>query len=328
VTITTLPPPRQAVPPWKRGLETALFTSAGPALGLLLHAGDPSFATARFFWPVLGPVVAGLRYGAVHALGGAAMLLAGVAAFHGLDGRCMELAAGTLTLALVAGEFGDRWQRRLERLDQVTRADHLRTDRLARALLTLELSQERLLAEPPGARAPLSAALARFEETVRRGHGDDDERHREVLRFLSEHGRLQMARLHPVGLDGRLQPATAWLGADFDADEEDPVVADALARRQVVAVDSEHDAGLGPVLAALPLVDAAKRFVALVVVHELPYEAVRPAALRELAVLCARLADVLTRARQTPAHAPPGPRLAGGAAEIIHDEPMVGRVGT
>jgi hypothetical protein len=85
-------------------------------------------------------------------------------------------------------------------------------------------------------------------------------------------------------------------------------------------------------------VDAGRRFLALVVVHELPYEAMRPAALRELAVLCARIADVLSQdvlvqdvlsqECERTVSGSRGPHLVEGPAEGGDEGRRVGRVGT
>jgi hypothetical protein len=176
---------------------------------------------------------------------------------------------------------------------------------------------------------PLAEALDRFERHVRESVDSVGAWHGDVLSLLAAHASLQVARFHPVAPDGRLLAAAAALGPPFVAGDDDPIVADALRRRELVCVDVAREAVPGPVVAALPLVDAARAWVGLVVVHELPYEGLRPSAMQAAATLCGRLADLVSGARfEAGGVGVAGPRLVTRPPEISDDTRFVGHVGT
>src|SRR6185436_68218 len=101
--------------PW-RWLECLAITALPPLAGIWLRPADPLFTGAAFPWPVLAPLLLGLRHG--FALGLSSGLLLGLMllACHRLALTAAPpgtLALGLLLVGLLAGEFADSWERRL-----------------------------------------------------------------------------------------------------------------------------------------------------------------------------------------------------------------------
>ena len=267
--------------------ETAVLTLAVPLLGLWLRPADPLFANAGFFWPLLGPVCAGLRYGFACGLGAAAAL--DLLLFRSFPGA-VQPALATALLACAAGEFRDVASRSLARLKASAAYQRERLDRFARSYELLRLSHDRLgmrLAGKPSLRDALAAAraaLARLE-----GKGTPEQAAGALLAVMAEHGGLTSASLHWVDAQGRVRPAAASVGGPA-ALHGDPLIAEAIATRSVVHLPQALG---GAVLAAVPLVDVTGALRGVVAVTDLPWLSFNEENLRFLGLLGAQLADEL-----------------------------------
>lgn len=284
---------RVPVAVWRSWLETIVLTGATPVLGLAFQPEDPVFASGRFFWPILAPLIAALRYGVGHGVAGAVLLGASVIWSLGPGRESGLLAAATLLVALVAGEFSEYWQRRLDGAERAMRLTAERTTRLARAYHAVVASHERLertrLGETPSMRELLSDLqrdLARERSLATAGET--------LLKLLALHFGVRQASFHPVVDGGAVLPALANLGVPVSVSRDDAVVREAVREKGLVSVDSQVSNGL---LAAVALADSTGEVVALVAIREMPWESLQPGALRALAVTAGRAADILRAGR-------------------------------
>lgn len=288
---------REPAPAWQAWVETAALAAALVAVGALLDRRDPFLLRRGFSWLALAPLLAGLRYGSIAALGcGAIQALALAAAWRwggmSAPGSVPEMALGWLVVGLVAGKFRDAWLRRGRQLEAFGDHLRLRLEGLGRAYHALKASHDRLQLGSPGRPASLRDGLEAFRrELVERidaeplgavgGH---------VLALFSAHAFVRAATLHAVDRDGRPGPAIASLGAGGGAGD-DPLVRHAARLKEVVSV---RDGGEeSQVLAAVPLVDVEGQVHAVVAIRDMPFVALHGEALELLALLGGHVGDAI-----------------------------------
>lgn len=293
-------------PAWWAALETMAITALLPALGWQLHRADPLFTTAPFAWPLLAPLLAGLRHG--FAAGCSSALLLSLALLSAprlgvaAPASPIQLIVGLLFVGMAAGEFAHRNRRALA--SARTRADErgLRLDELGRALALLRASHDRLEQQVAGGTHSLRAALTDIRARLARGFDGPPPffgQQREILRLLGRFASVQVASLHPV-LEGRVLAAVERLGEMLPGAEADLLCREAVRVRAVVSVRDFASRGEGAteLLAALPLIDVRGQLRGLVAVRELPFHAFTDDNLKLLGILAAHLADALAEVAQ------------------------------
>lgn len=278
---------------WLAWTETTVLALAVPAAALLFRPDDPFFLEAPFCWPLLGPLVAGLRYGFLHGVACALLLLAATA----VDGSFEvpgELALGLLVSGALAGEFQDLWRRRIERLLRTARHEVSRSAEFVRSYHLLRASHDRLeqrLRSGRSLRAAVTELQLRLAHVA--GSADLERSGAAILQLFAEHASVQAATLHPVE-EGRLGPVAARLGEVPASSADDPLVEAALASAELV-LPSEPELDPTRLCAALPLADVDGQIHGMLCVQSLPLGALEGENAEMLAVLGARVGDSLSR---------------------------------
>jgi hypothetical protein len=277
--LSRIPVARRPTAAW---IETAFLVLLVPLCGMWLNPTDPLFVRTAFPWAILAPLVAALRYGFAPGFGAAAALaFLTVAGWKGLvplripaGELSAERTVGLLLAGMLAGEFSGLWRRRMEALERVHAHQRLRFESFLRSYQALRLSHELLESRLGGASPTLREAL--------RALGDlplarPDALAQRILELCATFAQVRQGAIFLAGAaDGPLPSApTAALGPAPEL--ADPIVAEALRRREVVAFDSALAATAGArspsVVLAAPLEDVEGRLWGVLAVTDLPFAA-------------------------------------------------------
>lgn len=285
-----------------RWVETAVLTLGPVAVAAVFRPYDPYFVKSDFPWLALAPLLTGLRYGFAHGFASALALALGMGLGHrlgwsGLAELPGSRLVGTLVLGMLAGEFSDRWVRRLQRLRVVGRYRQQRLEEFSRAYHLLKVSHDRLEERMAGNTTSLRGALLTLRRRLNEGRvrslrdvGDA------LMDLFAEHGWVQVAGLHEVNHRGEVLPEpVAELGAAGRIDPAQELLRRAIDTGALVTV-RELSVSTGP-LAAVPLQDVEGEMIGVVVIHEMPFVAFTEEHLHLLVVLGGHTADVLQSAR-------------------------------
>ena len=225
-------------------LETPILTAAVLGLCFWFEPTDPLFVN-RFPWPILAPLLLAVRYGFLHAMVSAGMLVVATLVLmrEGYPGY-VELPAsyivGMLVSSMVVGEFRDLWERRLQRLQMANEYRQFRLDEFTRAYQMLRSSHDRLEERVAGSETSLRSSLlllrkrvlqVRPETNVLKSSADS------ILSVLGQYGSFNAAALYPV-VDGQLQVSKAYaeVGDMGALDANDLLIRLCLERADVVSV--------------------------------------------------------------------------------------------
>ena len=200
---------------------------------------------------------------------------------------------------MITGEFSGLWRRRLEALETVHGHQRLRFESLVRSHQALRVSQDllesRLGGGPPTLREALRA-LGRPRGRRRRWRARRSRGRSSICSPPSRsvrQGAVFLAAEPDAPLPAK---ASAELGAAPEL--SDPIVEEALRRREVVAFDSavvatKAGARAGTVVLAAPLEDVEGRLWGVLAVSDLPFSAYGPEARARIAALAGHVADLL-----------------------------------
>jgi len=287
--------------------EVIGFVGGAIALSSWLHPNDPLWVASSFPWLWLIAAVVALRYGAL--TGTAAMglaLLAWLLATHDASATVFPRLSflGGLILVLVAGEFSDVWNARLQRERAVNAYLDERLHALTHNHFLLRLSHERLeqelIARPQTLRESLSALRKPIAEDLARGHALPGTQ--ALLDLLVQSCRLENASLHPMERDRPAEQAIASLGGESQCVRNDPLVRAAIESGQLMHVQTEalvREAELSRYLICAPVVSSAGRWLAVLLVRRMPFAALTNETLQFMTVLLAYYADEVDKAAVT-----------------------------
>jgi len=292
--------------PWL-WFETFLLTAAALALSAWTDPADPLRIQSGFPWPVLGPVLAGLRYGFAAGFVSALLVLAtlGVAINREWQPAAtfpLAWATGIVVLAMLCGEFRDAWQRRVRRLSGANQYRGERLEEFTRSYHLLRVSHDRLEQALAGSGLSLREALTRLAQLFDPGQGLTPVSAQRLLDLLAGYGSLQQAALYPVN-DSQIgsEPLASW-GKPEPLSADDPLLRQVLSRGELAAIHADsaqlEASRQSRLLAAVPLVDASGNIRAVLAVAAMPFFSFQHNTLTLLAVLCAHAADLLTGAGQ------------------------------
>ena len=306
----------QVPPMWVRILETVVITLLVPAAGWLFNPQDPLFYDSPFSWLVVGPLLAGLRYGFLFGFASAlftvAIMVVASSAGWAVTDLPVQYAIGVLLTGMVAGEFTDIWRRRLTQMKIINDYQGTRLDEFVRNFHVLRVSHdqlaERLAANPHNLRDVLQALAERFD-VVEAGDDILTERAADLLSFVAHEGRVEQGALYIVDERERVakEPASFIGGYPSDVDIADhPMVKACFEHRSMISLRSEMEEELQnrsqSLLAVIPLIDVNDRIWALVTVTEMPFVEFQRGNLHLLSVLGGNLGDIITEAyERTPA---------------------------
>lgn len=291
-------------------LETALVSALAIGLGLWLTPADPLQVYAEFPWPIMAPILLGVRYGFVRGLISAALLVlaylmvrrAGLPAYEQI---APSFIVGVLVCGMLVGEVRDLWERRLQRLEMANEYRQYRLDEFTRAHQILRVSHDRLEQRIAGSDQSLRSSLLGLRARLRAVPGDEDPLSalaEPILSLLGQYGSLRVAGLYRV--DGQLhgEPLES-LGAMGTLDADDALVRLCLERKELISVreelldDSEHGR-FSALQVCVPLINTEGRLLAILAVRQMPFFAFQERTLSLLALLAGHIADLLHRDTQ------------------------------
>lgn len=289
-----------------RLVETAALTAVMPLIGLWLRPEDPLFLDAEFSWLLLGPLLAGIRYGFAHGFGSAGVLVV-IISLLWRKGALAEAypvsqVVGLLLVGMLAGEFTDLWLRRLGKLETINDYRRQRLDEFTRAYHLLKISHDRLEHRLVGAAQSLRGALLDLKKALLQ-HAKSQRGLAElgpmVMGIFTSHGFVQVAALYRLDDKRRLVPEPlATLGQAPRLSPNDPKLLRAIEQRCLVSVREVADVGQpGEPLAVVPLEDVSGKLWAVLAIHEMPFIAFQSEHLHLLAVLGGHLADLFAQAQ-------------------------------
>ncbi|WP_345816264.1 PelD GGDEF domain-containing protein [Paraburkholderia sp. PREW-6R] len=309
-------------------LESVLATLLAIALCWLFRPHNPLLIHVGFGWIWIVPIVLALRYGSIAgAFSGLILLGAWYVLYPGADVSSIGSIAhsllesppgaqafpvgfffGGFVFTLLCGQFGDVW---ITRLGQARMANDYLAERLSiltRNQFLLRLSHERLEQDLLGRPATLRDSLARMravtiskEPAIAQRGVVDLRGAQQFLDTAAQACQLEGARLY-AWRDGKPNAdAAAWIGSAFDLEPDDPLVREALETRTLVHIESGAQESGAPsrYIACVPLVDAMKEPVGLLVIERMPFLALTRDNLQFLLVLCNYYADGVRHADVT-----------------------------
>lgn len=295
---------------WVKWLETIIITLLLLAAGFWLHPEDPLFIEETFPWPVLAPLVAGLRYGFIMALVSSSLIFtaAGLilrAGFLPDDQLPYIWGLGILSTGLLAGEFRDYWDRRIEKLVAANQYRHVRLEEFTRNFYLLKVSHDRLEQQLAGSSNSLREALRRLysEISYARGTGLNEETGELMMRLLVRYGQLQVAAIYPIENGVLADEPVATVGSGQPLNANDPLLVHALEQRTLISVHTEYRDNRGDLdtqlLLALPLIDSGQTMIGIVAVEAMPFFSFQTKTLRLLAIMAGHMSDILLEHTQT-----------------------------
>ncbi|KIO49166.1 hypothetical protein [Nitrosospira sp. NpAV] len=286
---------------WAGWFETIALTAIMIVASFVTQQQDPFRLGGGFPWPVLGPLLAGLRYGFVYGFMSALLILAilGVAInqeWQAASGFPLAWAIGVVVVAMVAGEFRDMWGRRLHRLEGAYQYRAERLEEFTRNYQLLRLSHDRLEQTVANSGFSLREGIMHLQSALDAIDGLTESSLQELIEFVAEYGALTQACI--VGLTAdRIDTARvlARIGEDFTIDDNDPVLKTALESGEMAAVNliTENAVDQNELLAAIPVIDSTGEIHAILLVRSMPFFAFNENNLKLIAVLVAHGVDHL-----------------------------------
>ncbi len=299
--LARLPIARRPVAAW---VETGVLVVVVVALGRWLNPADPLFVHSAFPWPILVPLIAGLRYGFGPGFGAAAALVfATVAAWKGIlplhlppGELSAERTVGLLLCGMITGEFSGLWRRRVEASETLHAHERLRLESFVRSYQALRLSHDLLESRVAGGPPTLRDALRTLEAAPLGRPSEPPELAQAILDLFSTFAQVRRGAVFLAPQPGESvaeQPAALLGAAPVLAD---PAVQAALRDRAVVTFESALAAGRAPdgaVVLAAPLEDVEGRLWGVLAVTDLPLSRYGGDAPARFAALAGHVADRL-----------------------------------
>lgn len=306
--------------------ETIVATVAAIALCALFEPHDPLLIGTGGAWIWIVPLVIALRYGTVPgACSGLIVLAAWYLLYPGgfntqFVGR-LHVAAATLAggefpvgfffggfvLTMLCGQFGDIW---ITRLRQAHASNEYLAEQLAvltRNQFMLRLSHERLEQDLMSRPATLRDSLQKMRDVAlaqEPAGGHEDVPLRGAQAFLdtaAQAGQFERASIHAWRRGAPVTEPAAAIGAPFPLNPDDPLIREAIDIGTLAHVASmkQQRAARSAYIVCVPLVDALKTTIGLVVVQSMPFLALTSDNLQFLLVLCHHYADGVRHATVT-----------------------------
>ena len=286
---------------WNGWFETVVLTAIVIVASFATQQQDPFRLGGGFPWPVLGPLLAGLRYGFAYGFVSALLILAilGVAInqqWQAASEFPLAWAIGVVVVAMVAGEFRDMWGRRLHRLEGAYQYRAERLEEFTRNYQMLRLSHDRLEQTVANSGLSLREGIMHLQSALDAIDGLTESSLQKLIEFVAEHGAITQACIMGISAD-RVDTTRvlARIGEDFPIDDNDPVLKTALESGELAAVNllTENAANENQLLAAIPVADSTGEIYAVLLVRSMPFFAFHENNLKLIAVLVAHGVDHL-----------------------------------
>ncbi len=289
---------------WGGWLETFVLTAIVMVASFATQQHDPFRLGGGFPWPVLGPLLAGLRYGFAYGFVSALLILAilGVAIdqqWQVASEFPLPWAIGVVVVAMVVGEFRDMWGRRLHRLEGAYQYRAERLEEFTRNYQLLRLSHDRLEQTVANSGLSLREGIMHLQsalDTIDGINGLTESSLQKLIEFVAEYGSLTQASIVGIAADHiDTTRVLARIGEDFKIDDNDVVVRAALESGELAAVNfvAENALDQNPLLAAIPVADSTGEIHAMLLIRSMPFFAFHENNLKLIAVLVAHGVDHL-----------------------------------
>ena len=289
---------------WGGWLETFILTAIVIVASFVTEQRDPFRLGGGFPWPVLGPLLAGLRYGFVYGFVSALLILAalGVAInqqWQAASEFPLAWAIGVVIVAMVAGEFRDIWGRRLHRLEGAYQYRAERLEEFTRNYQLLRLSHDRLEQTVANSGLSLREGIMHLQsslDAIDGSNGLTESSLQKLIEFVGEYGALTQACIVGIPAD-RIDTTRilARIGENFSIDENDAVLRAALESGELTTINliTENAVDQNQLLAAIPVSDSTGEIHAMLLVRSMPFFAFHENNLKLIAVLVAHGVDHL-----------------------------------
>lgn len=289
---------------WSGWLETFVLTAIVMAASFFTQQHDPFRLSGGFPWPVLGPLLAGLRYGFVYGFVSALLILAILGVAIDQEWQIapefpLPWAIGVVVMAMVAGEFRDMWGRRLHRLEGAYQYRAERLEEFTRNYQLLRLSHDRLEQTVANSGLSLREGIMHLQSAldgIDGANGLTGSSLQKLLEFVADYGSLTQAcivRIRGNGID--TTEVLACIGEKFPIDDSDPVLRAAFESGELAAVNlvTQNAMDQNQLLAAIPVADSSGEIHAMLLVRSMPFFAFHENNLKLIAVLVAHGVDHL-----------------------------------
>tara|TARA_R110000796_G_scaffold227766_5_gene344748 strand:+ start:28621 stop:29985 length:1365 start_codon:yes stop_codon:yes gene_type:complete len=286
-------------------VETVLLTALAVGLGIYFMPEDP-LQVHEFPWPMLAPLLVGLRYGFVKALVSACLLVAamlllresGLSAYERMPGTWI---IGMLVISMIVGEFRDLWDRRLQRLQMANEYRQYRLDEFTRAHQILRISHDRLELRVAGSDQSLRSSLLILRERLRELKPQGDHLTalaQPIIALLGQYASIGIAGLYAVKDGKMVSRPLATLGDMGALDSDDRMVRLCLERGELISIreaflergDQEQFSSLQ---VCVPLIDTEDNLLGIMAVRQMPFFVFNDRTLSLLALLAGHVADLL-----------------------------------
>lgn len=286
---------------WRGWLETFVVTAIVIAASFLTGHHDPFRLASGFPWPILAPLLVGLRYGFLYGFASALLVLAVLGVAINLEWQVapefpLSWSIGTVLVAMVAGEFRDTWGRRLHRLEGAYQYRAERLEEFTRSYQLLRLSHDRLEQTVANSGFSLREGIMHLQSTLDTIDGLTDASLQKLIEFVAEYCALTQACIVGIIAD-KLDPRRipAFIGGRFPVDDTDPVASSALESGELAAINfmKENIQDRDALLAAVPLADSTGEIHGMLLIRSMPFFAFHESNLKLLAILVAHGVDHL-----------------------------------
>jgi hypothetical protein len=315
-------------PDWRlAAVESVVLMLVAVSVSGWLRPTDPFWTGVGFPWLWLMSTVIALRYGALLGVISLGVALGGWFVFDAFGAMTVAFPRvsflGGLVLALVAGEFSDVWNARLDQAQSVNAYVDERLQMLTHNHFLLSVSHERLehelVARPYTLRETLSTlrtlllqAAPRDEKKPQTGSPADHAAREQLpgaswlMALLNQLCRLEAAALFAI-VDDTLQATALASSGDFGAlDSNDAMLTAALESGQLTHLRSILDLDLGfgdregaasRYVVCAPIVSSRGRTLGVLVVSRMPFIALNEEMLQLLTVVLSYYADGVDQAQ-------------------------------
>ncbi|MCK5871636.1 MAG: hypothetical protein KAG26_02320 [Methylococcales bacterium] len=284
-------------------VEAIILTVLGIFLGYLLTPSLNFFTTFGFSWIILGPFLAGLRYGFAYALNSTLLVIALMGALYRYVYPEWEVAAfiptmlGIFFISITAGEFRNYSERKIKQLQVSFNYTDQRLGEVTNAFNLLKISHERL-AQQSASKSTLRDSLLVVREHVMRAKTAGGDLNALILRIFADYGSIQQAGVYTLDTSGQLnQTPVASLGGVFKLNPKDLLLQKTLTTLQTTMLKpnfSTQKEYSDLLLLVIPIVDVFGKVWGVVLVNKMPFRAFRADNINLLSVLGGHIADLIS----------------------------------
>lgn len=289
--------------------ETIVITSLSILLGYWFLPETPFFASQGFSWLIIGPLLSGLRYGLIYALSSVLLIFEIIILARGYEspwaqGSLSTIMYALVTIAFIAGEFRNYWERKLKKLKASVQYLDERHNEACSAFNVIKISHERL-EESVTSQVSLRDNMLNVQKLIMDSNlkkGSLADAGAIVLRILSDYGAIQSAVLYKVVSNQKIIPeAISSIGEPPDTtqvDLKDPLLLEAIKMKKTISLKNNHNEQqhyIGHLLLAVPLMDALGNLLGVISVHKMPFRSYTPDNIKLISVLSVYIGDFLVK---------------------------------